>query len=169
MVLSNKLNLALLSELADSELWSDDERAVIRAHVPWTRRLAEDFVDFRGERVYLPDLLASARDQLVLKRGLSLQGAHVHSGAFTAGPVWDGLVGEALAEGGWLVQERLEPVPYVFQMPEGGAGPHDVVWGLFVFGPRFGGGFLRVLPSGRAGVVNCALGAKFASYLEVEE
>ena len=44
-----------------------------------------------------------------------------------------------------------------------------MVWGLFVFGQRFGGGFLRVLPTGRAGVVNCALGAKFASYLDVAE
>ncbi len=169
VVLSNKLNLALLSELEDSGLWNDEERAVIRAHVPWTRRLAEDFADFRGERVYLPDLLAAERDRLVLKRGLSLQGLHVHSGRLAGAAAWEELVRQALDEGGWLVQERLEPVPYLFQLPAGGAGLHDVVWGLFVFGQAFGGGMLRVLPSGRADVVNVARGARFASYLDVDD
>jgi hypothetical protein len=168
-IVSEKLNLALLSELQDSELFDAAERETIRAHVPWTRRVADDFVDYAGERVYLPDLLDGERARLVLKPGLGWHGAGVHSGRLTAPARWQELVATALAERGWVVQERLEPLSYVFQMPGGGAGLHDVVWGLFVFGSRFGGLWLRVNPSGRDDVVNCARGARVSICFGVDE
>jgi hypothetical protein len=168
LTVSDKLNLALLSELQDSEIFDAAERETIRAHVPWTRRVADDFVDYAGERAYLPDLLEAERDRLVLKAGLGWHGSEVHSGRLTAPARWQELVRTALEGGGWVVQERLEPLSYVFQMPGGGAGLHDVVWGLFVFGKHFGGGWLRVSPSGRDDVVNCARGARVSICFGVE-
>jgi hypothetical protein len=169
-VLSHKINLALLSDLEGSDLWSDEERAVIRTHIPWTRLVTDDFVDYQGERVYLPDILASERDRMVLKLGLSRQGTDVHAGRFTPAGRWQELGRAALEQGGWIVQEFQECLRWPFLHPDGGTVvPHDVVWGIFIFGSHYGGGFLRVLPAGRAGVLNTLRGAKPSVLLEVAE
>lgn len=166
-LLSDKLNLALMSELEGSGLFTEDERRVIRDHVPWTRRVEDGFVDFEDERVYLPDLLAGARERLVLKHSLSSQGSDVHAGLFTPLPRWDELVRAALDEGIWIVQEFMPPARLPFLLPEGGAADHDVVWGLYIIGERYGGGFLRVQPAGLAGVINSARGALCTPIIEV--
>ncbi len=168
-ILSDKLNLALLSETAGEDWFTPEERRLIEAHVPWSRRVAEEFTDWRGERVYLPDLLEAERERLVLKQGWAMQGADVFVGAFTPPERWAGLVAAALERRDWVVQERVESVPYLLQAPEGGAVPHDIVWGLFVFGDVYGGCFLRMMPKGRAGVINRALGASQGMLFEVDE
>ncbi len=167
--LSHKANLALLSEMEGSSLWSEEERAVIRTSIPWTRRVTDEFVDYEGERVYLPDLLDAGRDRMVLKLGLSRQGADVHPGRFTPPDRWDGLVRGALDQGGWIVQEFQQCLRWPFLDPEGQVVPHDSVWGMFIFGNRFGGGFLRVLPAGMAGVLNTLRGARPSIIMEVAE
>jgi len=167
--LSHKSTLALLSETEGSSFWSEEERAVIRTSIPWTRRVTDDFVDHQGERVYLPDLLDAERDRMVLKLGLSRQGTDVHAGRFTPPDRWDALVRGALEQGGWIVQEFLQCPRWPFLSPDGEVVPHDSVWGMFIFGNRFGGGFLRVLPAGRAGVINTLRGARPSLVLEVAE
>jgi hypothetical protein len=169
-MLSHKVNLALLSELEDADLWSDEERAVIRANIPWTRQVNDDFVDYRGERVYLPDLLDSERDRMVLKLGLSRQGADVHAGRFTPPGRWNELVRAALERGGWIAQEFQQCLrwPYL-DVDEKRVVPHDSVWGMFIVGGHFAGGFLRVLPAGRAGVLNTLRGARPSVLFEVAE
>lgn len=166
-VLTDKANLAILSEIQDSDLVSAEERELIRAHVPWTRRITAGFADRGGERVYLPDYLLEERERLVLKRGDSLQGRHVRVGQFSSPAEWEAGVEQALDEGLWIVQEKLEHVPYLFQAPGGGAAPHDVVWGLFVFGDHYGGGFTRLIPRGASGVINAARGALEGVLFEV--
>lgn len=168
-VLTDKANLALLSQMQDSDLVSREEREVIRAHIPWTRQVAAVFTDRGDERVYLPDHLLEQREQLVLKRGYSFQGRDVCVGRFSSSAAWEAGVERALEEGGWVVQERLEFLPYLFQAPLGGAVPHDVVWGLFVFGEHYGGGFTRMTPRGSTGVINAAQGATEGVLLEVLE
>jgi hypothetical protein len=169
VMLSDKLNLALASELEGSGLFTDEERRVIRDHLPWTRRVEDGFVDFAGERVYLPDLLADGRERLVLKHSLSSQGSDVHAGAYTPPARWDELIRAALGDGLWIVQEFMPPTHVPFLLPEGGAAEHDVVWGLYIIGERYGGGFLRVQPAGRAGVINSARGALCTPLIEVDE
>lgn len=168
-ILSDKLNLALLSEAAGEGCFTPEERRLIEQHVPWSRRVAEEFTDWRGERVYLPDLLADERERLVIKQGWAMQGADVFVGALTPAERWAGLVAAALERRGWVAQERVESVPCLLQAPEGGAVPHDVIWGLFVFGDVYGGCFLRMMPQGRAGVINRALGASQGMLFEVDE
>lgn len=168
-LLSDKLNLALASEMVDSGLFSDDERRVIRHHLPWTRRVEDGFTDFEGERVYLPDLLADQRERLLLKHSLSSQGSDVHAGAFTPPARWEELIRAALGEGIWIAQEFMPPTRLPFLLPGGGAADHEVIWGLYIIGERYGGGFLRVQPAGLAGVINSARGALCTCIIEVEE
>ncbi len=167
-VLNDKLNLALLSEQADSGLFTEEERRVIEAYIPWTRRMADEFVNWDGDRVYLPDLVAVEQERLVLKLGDSLAGVDVHIGRSVSTGRWAELMETALAQGTWVVQEYLESSPYLFQASESGAAPHDLVWGLFAYGDTYGGTFLRMLPGGGHGVINAAQGASPAITLDVE-
>ncbi|MFP5284672.1 MAG: phosphopantetheine-binding protein, partial [Thermoanaerobaculia bacterium] len=136
-VLTDKRNLALLSELAKGDgLLSPAERELVARHVPWTRRLTAASASWRGREVWLPELATAAREDLVIKKGRAGRGSAVHLGAATPEGLWRERVAHALAEGDWIVQERVEPLPYVHQQGEQGCGPHDVVWGLFVLGDR---------------------------------
>lgn len=168
-LLNDRRTLALLSELADSDLFSEAEREVVRKHLPWTRVVADEVVTFRGRRERLPALLAEEQAALVLKRTGSMGGEKVVMGATTAPDEWRARVEEALRERGWIAQERLISLPYAFQHGPAGWLPHEVVWGLFAFGERYGGGFLRMLPQGRSGVVNASRGADDGAFLVVEE
>ncbi|HEY0783842.1 MAG TPA: hypothetical protein VGE98_15390 [Thermoanaerobaculia bacterium] len=170
LLLSNKLNIALLSELADSDLLSASERETIRTHVPWSRRVAEEFTEHENERVYLPDLLLAARERFVLKLGESLSGAHVHIGRTTPAATWEALVEQALLERTWLVQEYVPSPSYIFLDQEERAVPHEMVWGIFAVGERFSGGFLRSVPEvlSQGGVVNQSRGARSGAIVSVE-
>jgi len=90
-------------------------------------------------------------------------------GRYLAPDAWEARVREAVEEGGWIVQERVESRPY-FYPPQPGAAPvpHTVIWGLFCAGSRYGGGGLRMLPQGAGeGIVNGARGACEGAILEI--
>ncbi len=169
-VLTDKRNLALLSEGGD---WlSPEERDLVSRHVPWTRRLAAAPACRQGREVWLPELVLEAREEMVIKKARAGRGSAVHLGAATPEAVWRERVERALAEGDWIVQERVEPLPYVHQHGERGWGPHDVVWGLFVLGDRYGGGFLSLAHRAartqeEGGVINVMRGATVGVILEV--
>ncbi len=169
-ILSDKRNLALLSEAVEERgFLSAAERAIVSAYLPWTRRLVSARSRFHGERAELPDLALAHRRDLVLKRGLSLGGEHVLVGRSTSPAVWRRRVGEALAEGDWILQEYARSVPYLFQHPAGGAALHDLVWGIFMNGDTYGGGLLRMVPHGAETVINVGRGATEGLIFEVEE
>lgn len=168
MILDNRRNLALLSEHAESDRFDAGERELIRRHVPWTRIARPGMVDYQGERASLLDLVLARRESMVLKHVDSMAGKLVFLGAFLSPAEWAEATHKAFANGGWIVQERQVPLPGWFQNDAGGVSPYDVVWGTFSFGGHYGGGFLRIQPSGTAGVINSARGATQAMYLEVE-
>jgi len=167
IVLSDKRNLALLSQSQRSSLFSAEEQEVIRNHIPWTRLVAAERVEFHGEEVFLPDLLAAERNRLVLKEGRSFGGKGVHLGRATSAARWEEVARTALESGGWVVQERLESLPYLYQCGESGCAPHDVIWGPFVFGDTYGGVILRMQPQAAGGAVNLSLAATEGIVLEV--
>ncbi len=50
-LLSNKLNLALLSEQADSPLFSHGEKQAIRKYIPWTRKIVKGKTTYSGQTI----------------------------------------------------------------------------------------------------------------------
>jgi hypothetical protein len=166
-MLTSKRNIALLSEHRDSERFTAEERALIAAYIPWTTRVLPHHIDFRGRRVYLPDLLARERESLVLKDSLSAGGAGVRLGRFTPQAEWEETIDLALDRGDWLVQEAIESLPYLYQNGELGCSPHNVIWGPFVFGDRYGGVVLRMQPKADKGAVNLSLTATEGIVFEV--
>jgi hypothetical protein len=165
----NKRNLALLSENEGLEAWTEEDRELIRDHIPWTRLVSSRTTTWRGAEVQFPGFLLDHRDDMVLKPGMGAGGRNVHVGRYLAPDAWEARVHETVEQGGWIVQERVESKPY-FYPPQPGAAPipHTVIWGLFCTGSRYGGGGLRMLPQGAGeGVVNGARGACEGVILEI--
>ena len=169
-VLSDKGNIAYLSENAGSDEFTAEERAFIERHVPWTRRVQPGLTRFHGRGFRVPDDLADRREEFVLKKACSIGGHAVLVGRFRTDAEWRDDLARATREQDWVVQEYVAPRPYCFQAGERGAVRHDMVWGLFVFGEHFGGALLRMMPhTGTGGVVNAERGALCGVALEVED
>ena len=166
-VLSEKRNIALLSENEGAGAFSAAERETIRNHIPWTRRVHPGQVSFAGGEADLPELLAAARERLVLKEGKNFGGKGVFLGHATSAARWEELARTALAAGGWVVQEHVQSLPYLYQCGDAGCAPHDVIWGPFVFGRTYGGVILRMQPQAAGGSVNASLTATEGIVYEV--
>ncbi len=165
----DKGNLALLSENEELEGWTEEERQLIRDHIPWTRLVSPRTTTWRGAEVQFPGFLLDHRDDLVLKRSQGAGGSAVHVGRYLEPDAWEARLREAVEEGTWIVQERVESKPYFYPPPPGATPvPNTVIWGLFCIGRRYAGGTLRMLPQGDGeGIVNGARGAYEGAILEI--
>jgi hypothetical protein len=144
--ISNKIVLALLSEAADTGGLDGQEAALVRSAVPWTRRVVASEVTFRGRPRWLPELLASNRDELVLKPGEGVASGGVHIGRNSAPPDWQRVIDTALAQGGWVVQEAVGGIPMWLLGEDEGLAPYGVNIGITVCGDEYVGAFLRLVP-----------------------
>ena len=169
-VLSSKLNIAILSEHEDSELYSLEEREAIKKYVPWTRKTDPRTTTYKGEEIDLEHFVKTHKDLLVLKPSQGYGGKGIQVGGNTAPDQWQEVVGQAFREGTWVVQERVAIPPLLFQYGENGCAEHESVWGFYVFGSRYGGTWLRVLPTQSSdGIVNAHKGAKMPIVIEMDE
>jgi hypothetical protein len=169
-LLSNKFCLALLSEYEDSDLYSSEEKETIKKHIPWTRKIIPGETTYRGEKIRMENFLVANKDRLVIKPSLGLGGEGVYIGQGTSGEQWQDLVNTALREKNALAQELVDAPPALYQLGEDGCAPHDVVWGIWVFGPLYGGSFVRSIPKkGPRRVVNAYTGATISIVFEVDE
>jgi hypothetical protein len=167
-LLGDKRNLALLSQHAESDLFTAAERDLLAEHLPWSREVGPEYTAFGGERAPLPELLLSHREAFVIKPADGCQGTGVIVGKRTSPDAWRRAVHQAVGAKGWLAQQYVESRPYLYQYGDRGHAVHDVVWGLFCFGDAYGGGFLRMLPRGGGdGVINAARGATEGILFEI--
>jgi hypothetical protein len=109
-LLHKKMSLALLSDERYASLYSPSEQAVIRQHVPWTRKVCECATTRGGRNV--PDLVAhilAHRRELVLKPNDEYGGKGVVLGWNVDDHEWEQSVHVALRQS-YVVQEAI-PVP----------------------------------------------------------
>jgi hypothetical protein len=169
-LLSSKLNLANLSEHEDSPILNPQEREIIKKNIPWTRKLIPGETVYRMKKVKLEDFILSNRVNLVIKPGGELGGADVYIGKHTVASKWRDKVEFALKEKNWVVQEYVESRSYLYQCGEEGCAEHKMVLGFFVFGSKFAGIDVRVLPvENSTGVINAHQGAVTSVVFETEE
>lgn len=169
-LMSSKLNLALLSQYQDSDIFSREEREVIKKHIPWTRKTITGEVTYGKDRVKLEEFVFANKERLIIKPCMGISGADILIGKNTTGDQWRKTVNKAFAEKNWVVQEHVNSYSFLFQRGEQGCTEHIVVWGFFVFGSRYGGAWARILPAGnKYGVVNSIQGAEETVVLEVSE
>jgi len=170
-VLNNKLNLVLLSEHEDSDLFTAEERAIIKKHIPWSRKLVPGTTTFNAKKIKLEEFVISHREELVIKPTNQSGGTNVHIGSQTPAPQWSKLTAEAFKmKQEWMVQEHIYSHPYLFQAGENGWAQYLAVWGLFVFGNDYGGVWMRMLPrESPSSIINTRQGALEGIVLEVED
>ena len=160
VLLANKLNLALLSEGCETDIFTGEEKEIIRRYVPWTRKIESGLVDF----------IRSNRESLVIKPGSGYGGTGVCVGRKVAKEQWEYAVKTAVTKGNWVVQERVDTVGGLYQAGDEGYDVHDMSWGFFVFGPWYAGVWVRVLPrKNNRGVINCHQGATVSVVFNVDE
>ncbi len=169
-LLSNKFCLALLSENEDTGLFSAEEKKNLKAAIPWTRKIIPGETTYSGEKIKMESFLIDNRDRLVIKPAMGLGGEGVYVGQGTPAEQWEMLVKTAIEKRNALVQELVDAPPAMYQVGESGCAPHDTVWGTWIFGPRYGGSFVRARPkTGPRKVVNAYTGALISIVFETEE
>ena len=104
-----KAFFAVLTDSANAGLFSPLEHAVIAAHVPWTRVLADGKTEKDGAEASLLDLMRRERETLVLKPNDEYGGKGVVLGWEAKMADWDAAIEAALGDGPgtWIVQERI--------------------------------------------------------------
>jgi len=169
-LVSNKLNIALMSEHQDSDIFTPQERETIKKYIPWTRKVKDGETTYNNQKIKLEDFIISNREQLVLKPGEGLGGVDVYLGYTTPEYQWRQAVEKAFQKKNWLVQERVDSYPFLYQYGKKGYAEHNAVWGTFVFGNQYGGSWLRIQPRKHPiGIINIAQQAEITILFEVEE
>jgi uncharacterized circularly permuted ATP-grasp superfamily protein len=101
---------AIFAVLTDDEMqkhFTDEERAAIRAHVPWTRRVQEGRTTRHGETIDLPSWILSNSDHLVMKPNDEYGGKGVFIGWETTRAEWESALTHALRSS-YVVQEKVD-------------------------------------------------------------
>jgi hypothetical protein len=101
---------AIFAVLTDDDmqaLFTDEERAAVAAHVPWTRRVTEGKATRAGEEIDLPQFILGHRDRLVMKPNDEYGGKGVFIGWETSDTAWREALADAL-KGSYVVQEKVE-------------------------------------------------------------
>jgi hypothetical protein len=104
-----KAFFAVLTDPVHGPLFSEAERHVIAATVPWTRVLADGPTDRRGRTASLLDVVRLERERFVLKPNDEYGGTGVLLGWEASAQDWDAALNAALADppATWIVQERI--------------------------------------------------------------
>ncbi|HEX8180501.1 MAG TPA: hypothetical protein VF525_13220 [Pyrinomonadaceae bacterium] len=106
-LIHKKALFAVLTDARHAHLFSAEERAVIRAHVPWTRKVRAEQTAHYDEQIDLLDFAAHNRDRLVLKPNDDYGGHGIYIGWNTDERAWAAALNHALADGDYLLQERV--------------------------------------------------------------
>jgi hypothetical protein len=106
-MIHKKALFAVLTDEKYSRLFTTPEREAIRLHVPWTRKVREGKTEKDGASIDLLDFAREHRDRLVLKPNDDYGGHGIYIGWSDEQAAWDEALRVALANGDYLVQERV--------------------------------------------------------------
>jgi uncharacterized circularly permuted ATP-grasp superfamily protein len=111
-----KAIFAVLTDERHSNLFNGDELKAINRHVPWTRRVREGQTENRGVKIDLVQWTRSNASKLVLKPNDDFGGHGIFLGWTCSRSEWDDAIQHALADGDYLVQERVKTAKEYFPM-----------------------------------------------------
>jgi uncharacterized circularly permuted ATP-grasp superfamily protein len=149
-LLAKKASLAFLSDETNAFLFDEEEREVIAAHIPWTRRVYDRRTTYRGQEIDLLPFIAQNREQLVLKPNDEYGGRGVVIGWLATDEQWQSAMRDSLTNP-YVVQEKVKVVYRDFPMmlPDGtlDISPRFVDADPYVFYGKTVGGCLTRLSS----------------------
>ncbi|MDQ0993891.1 hypothetical protein [Streptomyces sp. V3I7] len=135
---ANKQLFALLS--TGQEWMTDEDRELVRTHIPWSRSIREDTVTYEGETLALTDLLLKRREDFVVKRSDGDQNFDVHLGWRTSPAEWEETIARARKAGTWIVQEAVHSTGIQADVLDCDSGTYSRITTRGVFGPLVMGG-----------------------------
>lgn len=122
-----KAIFAVLTDEKYSHLFTAAELSAIAANVPWTRKFRNEDASIRGERIDLVEWTRRNCSKLVLKPNDDYGGHGIYIGWNSSRAEWDEAVSAALADGDYLVQERVKTSKEIFPMLFGVLGDVEMV------------------------------------------
>jgi hypothetical protein len=155
-----KALFAVLTDAANARRFSPMEHAVIAAHVPWTRVLADVATEKDGLEASLLEIVRRGRETFVLKPNDEYGGTGVTLGWETSVGDWDAALDAALRDpkGTWIVQERIPVRREVFPQFDalGDVTMRDVLVDLapYLFRGKMTGYLVRLSATGLANVTS---------------
>jgi uncharacterized circularly permuted ATP-grasp superfamily protein len=106
-MIHKKALFAVLTDERHAHLFTAAEQEAVRLHVPWTRKVREGKTEKDGASVDLLEFIRQHRDRLVLKPNDDYGGHGIYIGWSNDQSAWDEALEAALANGDYLVQERV--------------------------------------------------------------
>ena len=113
-LIHKKALFAVLTDARYGSLFNSGEREMLKGHIPWTRRVRFGPSDYYGEQIDLLDFIGEHRERLVLKPNDDYGGHGIYIGWNIDEIGWDEAIHNALANGDYLVQERVPTAREVF-------------------------------------------------------
>lgn len=142
---SKRLFAFLTHERWQSRL-SPAERALIDAHVPWTRMFVPGTTQFEGRRRDLRELALSERERFVLKPAEGFEGRDVLLGSEASPREWQDVVDRSFGRN-YVLQELVHAPLRRLRLPVGDQAVEVSRWlhlGEFVIGGQLAGFLARV-------------------------
>ena len=154
-----KAFFAVLTDERHANLFSADERELIRRHVPWTVLVEEGRVTRDGDSIDLLPHLRRHRDRFVIKPNDEYGGTGVTLGWETTEAEWDAAIARAVAERdrGWVAQEQIKVRRELFPICGGdGVAMRDMLvdFAPYLFRGRLSGFLTRLSATGLANVTS---------------
>jgi uncharacterized circularly permuted ATP-grasp superfamily protein len=106
-LIHKKALFAVLTDTRYEHLFTTKETLTIAAHVPWTRVVKQEQTAYFGKTIDLLDFVSKHRDKLVLKPNDDYGGHGITIGWNANETQWHEALQAALADGDYLVQERV--------------------------------------------------------------
>jgi len=113
-IIHKKALFAVLTDARFKSLFNSDEQEMIAGHVPWTRKVRAGKSDYYGDQIDLLEFISDRRDRLVLKPNDDYGGHGIYIGWNIDEIGWDEAIHNALANGDYLVQERVQTARETF-------------------------------------------------------
>lgn len=106
-LIHKKALFAVLTDRRYARLFTEVELDAIRSHVPWTRIVRNEQSDYQDRQVDLLEFIRTNSERLVLKPNDDYGGHGITIGWNADQGEWDAAIQSALANGDYLVQERV--------------------------------------------------------------
>lgn len=141
-----KTSFAIATDEKYAQIFSSQQREMIRKHIPWTRRVRDTRTTFHGEKIELLELLRRERERFILKPHDDYGGHGISIGWEKSASEWDDVLENAL-KGCFIVQERVEvekiSIP-TFNEKEAAMQSMNVDFDPFLFLGKMEGGMVRL-------------------------
>jgi hypothetical protein len=121
-LIHKKALFAVLTNAGYAQLFTQAERDAIHKHVPWTRIVRDEQSDYRNGTVELLEFIRNNSERLVLKPNDDYGGHGITIGWNVSAADWDKAIQNALADGDYLVQERVPTARETFPALTGDGG-----------------------------------------------